>query len=210
MSDSYLASKGTRRNPHMNSVSYYDQNANDFFAATVGADMADTRDRFVSHLPPQGHILDAGCGSGRDAACFLQSGYKVTAFDASKEMVVRATDHSGLPVLHMVFEDITWAVEFDGIWACASLLHVPEVGLPSVMKKLAISLRPSGIFYGSFKYGEGEIERDGRRFTNQTEESLANLMKGIPSLLSVDMWISHDVRPGRADQWLNFLYKRSV
>nr|WP_314623749.1 class I SAM-dependent methyltransferase [uncultured Noviherbaspirillum sp.] len=191
----------------MTSVSYYDQNANDFFAATVGADMADTRDRFLSYLPLQGHVLDAGCGSGRDAACFLQAGYKVTAFDASKEMVVRATSHSGLPVLHLTFEDIAWTAEFDGIWACASLLHVAEVDLPYVINKLAMSLRPNGILYGSFKYGEGYVERDGRRFTNQTEESLAQLMKGIPSLLPVDMWISHDVRPGRTDQWLNFLYQ---
>lgn len=192
----------------MTSASYYDQNADEFFTATIGADMAETRNRFLSHVSVGKHVLDAGCGSGRDAAAFRTAGYKVTAFDASEALVMRATKHTGLPVLHMTFEDIAWVNQFDGIWACASLLHVPCIDLARIIKKLATTLRPSGVFYGSFKYGDGQIERDGRTFTNQTQESLTSLMKAVPSLVPIDLWISQDVRPERTDKWLNFLYKQ--
>jgi SAM-dependent methyltransferase len=192
----------------MKSATYYDLNAEEFFAATVSADMAETRDRFLYYLPLGGHVLDAGCGSGRDALAFLDAGYQVTAFDASKALVARATDHTGLPVLHMTFEEMTWIGDFDGVWACASLLHVHQAELPKIMTKLSVALKPQGVLYGSFKYGVGEVQRDGRTFTNQTEESLDNLMKIVPSLLPIEVWMSHDVRPGRTDKWLNFLYKR--
>lgn len=192
----------------MTSSSYYDVNAEEFFAATVNADMAGARNRFLSHVHTGRHVLDAGCGSGRDIAAFMDAGYRVTAFDASKELVDRATKHAGITVLHMTFEEIAWTSEFDGIWACASLLHVHQSNLVKVMTKLSMALRPHGVLYGSFKYGEGEVQRDGRTFTNQTEETLGDSMKTVPNLIPIDFWISPDVRPERADQWLNFLYQR--
>lgn len=192
----------------MTSGSYYDLNADEFFANTVNADMTATRNRFLSQVSTGRHVLDAGCGSGRDVTAFVDAGYRVTAFDASKELVERATRHTGVHVLHMTFEEIVWTAEFDGIWACASLLHVPQVDLQKVMTKLDMALRPHGVLYGSFKYGKGEVQRDGRTFTNQTETTLGKLMKTVPSLIPIDFWISRDVRPGKADQWLNFLCQR--
>lgn len=192
----------------MTSASYYDLNAEAFFATTVNADMAETRNRFLSRVATGGSVLDAGCGSGRDVAAFADAGYRVTAFDASEALVERAAKHTGMAILHLTFEEIAWVKEFDGIWACASLLHVSQADLHRVMHKLATALKPHGVLYGSFKYGEGEVQRDGRTFTNQTETTLANLMTTVPSLIPIEFWISRDVRPGRADQWLNFLCQR--
>jgi 2-polyprenyl-3-methyl-5-hydroxy-6-metoxy-1,4-benzoquinol methylase len=193
----------------MTSIDYYDSHAEAFFSNTVSADMAATRARFCRHLPPGGRILDAGCGSGRDAAAFAAQGFEVTAFDASSEMVKLASAYLGSPVLQMRFEDVCWKHEFDGIWACASLLHVANDELPSVLCKLADALRPGGVLYGSFKHGTGEVERDGRRFTNHTEASLAASMQGAPALSSIEVWESIDVRPGRNEAWLNFIYTRT-
>jgi 2-polyprenyl-3-methyl-5-hydroxy-6-metoxy-1,4-benzoquinol methylase len=76
---------------------------------------------------PGGRILDAGCGPGRDALAFAERGYELIAFDASTAMVRVARERVGSRiVVHLMrFEDLNGQSEFDGIWACASLLHVP-------------------------------------------------------------------------------------
>src|ERR1700761_7847316 len=98
------------------SIAYYDRNGAQFFDRTAGADMSADHARFHAHVPPGGDILEAGCGSGRDAQVFTKAGYTVTAFDGSAEMVRLATAHTGLPILHKRFDEIDWHDTFDGIW----------------------------------------------------------------------------------------------
>ncbi|MGI4848567.1 MAG: class I SAM-dependent methyltransferase [Janthinobacterium lividum] len=192
----------------MTSISYYDRNADAFFASTVNADMAEARGQFLTHIDTGAHVLDAGCGSGRDTKAFLEHGLLVTAFDASKELVERATEYAGIAVRTMTFDQMEWTEEFDGIWACASLLHVPRSDLPSIMSKLGSALRAGSVLYGSFKYGNTETEKDGRTFTNQTEDTLNDLIEELPDLALIRTWQSLDVRQTRNDQWLNFLCKK--
>ena len=97
-----------------------------------------SRSKFLIHVPAGGDILDAGCGSGRDALAFHRAGYRVTAFDASPEMCRMARQYTDLPVIQMTFQEMTWRSAFDGIWACASLLHVPQVELPDVLGTLFV------------------------------------------------------------------------
>ena len=103
---------------------YYKQFAAEFFGSTVAVDMAAIHQRFLALLKPGAHILDAGCGSGRDAKAFAEAGFRVTAFDASPELARLASDHCGFEVTVRRFEDIAEVEAFDGIWRCASLLHV--------------------------------------------------------------------------------------
>jgi SAM-dependent methyltransferase len=194
----------------MTTIDYYNEQAEQFFQATVDADISTIRQRFLDRIRPGGEILDAGCGSGRDSAAFVNAGYQVTAFDASAELVRLARKHSGTPVLQMRFQDIEWSECFDGIWACASLLHVPNEEMVPVFLKLAESLRKNATLYGSFKLGVGEVERGGRRFTNHTEQSLRQLIERIPQLTLVETWISEDVRPERSESWLNFFCIRAL
>jgi hypothetical protein len=120
--------KATARDgPHPH---YYTQHAAEFFHSTVGVDMAPIRQRFIARLPPGGHILDAGCGSGRDARAFAEAGFRVTAFDASAELARLASAHCGFAVAERRFEDVDEVAQFDGIWCCASLLHVPLAAVP--------------------------------------------------------------------------------
>jgi 2-polyprenyl-3-methyl-5-hydroxy-6-metoxy-1,4-benzoquinol methylase len=103
---------------------YYRQFAAEFFESTVGVDMSPIRERFAAMLDAGARVLDAGCGSGRDAKAFAQQGFRVSAFDASPELAVRASDHCGFAVEVRTFHDVDEVNAYDGIWCCASLLHV--------------------------------------------------------------------------------------
>jgi SAM-dependent methyltransferase len=185
---------------------YYTENAEAFFADTVTVPMDPLYARFLPHIPAGGHILDAGCGSGRDTQAFLARGYRVTAFDASPTLAALAEHHTGRTVQVLRFQDLAWRREFDGIWACASLLHVPAAELPAALRRLVLALRPGGTLYASFKYGRGEREHQGRRFTDLDQAGLQALLSQVPDLRELETWITEDLRPGRAaERWLNTL-----
>ncbi len=189
-------------------LKYYQDNAQTFFDGTVNVDMSSLYEAFTRHLAPGARVLDAGCGSGRDAKAFQEMGYQVEAFDASPAMVELAREHTGLPVKVMTFADVDWKEEFDGIWCCASLLHVSAVELPGVMRRLADALKPGGVWYVSFKYGEGEREVDGRRFTDMDDEGLGALLGSVGGIEVAEMWVTRDKRPGRDEDWFNGVLRK--
>lgn len=189
-------------------LKYYQDNAQTFFDGTVNVDMSSLYETFTRHLAPGARVLDAGCGSGRDAKAFQGMGYQVEAFDASPAMVELAREHTGLPVQLMTFADVDWKEEFDGIWCCASLLHVPALELPGVMQRLAYALKPGGVWYVSFKYGDGEREVDGRRFTDIDEGKLEILLGGLTGIQIDSLWTTQDKRPGRHEIWINGVLRK--
>lgn len=184
-------------------LKYYQDNAQTFFDGTVNVDMSSLYETFTKYLAPGARVLDAGCGSGRDTKAFLEMGYQVEAFDASPAMVELAREHTGLPVQLMTFADVDWKEMFDGIWCCASLLHVPAVELPGVMRRLADALKPGGVGYVSFKYGDGEREVDGRRFTDMDEVRFRTLIEQIIGVEIFELWMTKDKRPCRTEVWVN-------
>lgn len=188
---------------------YYQLHAQRFFSETVDVDMSELYRPFVAHLKPGARILDAGCGSGRDAKAFSEMGYAVEAFDASVELVELARQHTGLPVKQMRFEDVTEVERYDGIWCCASLLHVPLAELPGVMTQLSEALKPGGVWYLSFKYGCGEREKDGRRFTDMDESGFAEVLSGLSGVEVMECWQTHDQRPERDDSWINLVLSKA-
>lgn len=191
------------------SIEYYNKNAEEFYNATASADMSETCNKFLKYIAPGGKILDAGCGSGRDSLYFIKHGYKVVSIDASEEMVRLSSKLTGQQTLLMKFEDVDFKDEFDGIWACASLLHVPKAKIKSVMTKLVQALKENGVFYGSFKYGEGEEFRGERLFNFYDENSLKSLLGEIKQLEILEIWITEDVRPGKeGEMWANCLCRR--
>lgn len=190
-------------------IAHYEAEAEPFFNATVAVDMTPLYGPFLARLAPGAAILDAGCGSGRDARAFRERGYAVTAMEPSPPLARLAEAHCGLAVEVRRFQEIDWCERFDGIWACASLLHVPLTELPDALQRLARALRPAGILYASFKYGSGERERGGRRFTDLDEAGLAELLRQVPDLSLIETWTTADRRPERMDErWLNALLRR--
>lgn len=190
-------------------LSYYDSNAEDFAASTVSVDFSDAQERFLARLDLGSRILDFGCGSGRDAKYFLSRGFAVDASDGSSAMCRVASEYLAMPVKHELFQDLSDIEAYDGIWACASILHELKADLPGLFGKMARALKPNGVIYASFKYGDFEGERNGRYFTCLTEESLAELLADMPALGHCQTWVSSDVRGGRDDElWLNCLICR--
>lgn len=194
--------------PTSQTLDYYNANAQAFAASTVSVDFSATQRRFAQLLPPGGRILDFGCGSGRDSKFFLQEGFDVTATDGSAELCRLARELTGLPVRHELFQDFAETNTYDGIWACASILHLPKAELAGVLAKMVAALKPGGVIYTSFKYGDFEGTRNGRYFTDFTEEGFRSFMQPIEGIRIEDWWVSADVRPGRGDErWLNLLLR---
>ena len=189
-------------------LDYYNQNVTTFIADTISVDLKDTQNKFINALPGD-KILDLGCGSGRDTKYFLEIGLKVTAVDGSEELCKRASDYLGIPVYHMLFQELDLEDEYNGIWACSSILHLPKDELRTVFYKMVTALKSSGVIYTSFKYGEFEGERNGRYFTDFTIELFNEFIKNIPDLKIEEQWITEDVRPGiRDEKWLNLLLRK--
>lgn len=194
---------------NINTLSYYDEKAKEFCENTVNADVSPQRDRFLSFLKESASILDFGCGSGRDTKAFLERGYKIEAIDGSIELCKTASEYTGIEVKNMLFQELNDVEKYDGIWACSSILHISKADLKSVLKKMATALKDDGVIYTSFKYGDFEGERNGRYFSDFTEESFREYISDCSDVSIVDSWITGDVRPGRGEEkWLNLILKK--
>lgn len=192
-------------------LTYYNQNARSYTAATQTLDFRLIQDRFLFRMPRSARILDFGCGSGRDTRYFLNHGFQVDAVDGSSEMCRIAEEYTGIPIRQMLFQELDTVDTYDGIWACASILHLSRSELTDVFHRMAAALRKNGMIYASFKYGSFEGERNGRYFTDFTESDFTEFVGRISELVIQEMWISGDVRSGRGEErWLNTILQKSA
>ena len=193
----------------MDSTEYYNNNAAEFFDRTIDLDMQVYLDRFLEYVPEGGSILDLGCGSGRDSAYFMSMGYDVTAIDGSAEMCSLASIHIGEDVLNMSFSEMDFNDVFDGVWANASLLHVPSDEIGEIISKITRGLKKDGILYMSFHYGESEGIDGERYYTDYRTRKLKQLVAGISELELIDIKKCEDVRPERDVLWIYTLAKKT-
>ncbi|MFN9925516.1 MAG: class I SAM-dependent methyltransferase [Phenylobacterium sp.] len=193
------------------SIAYYETQAEEFFARTVGVDMSAARAGFIARLPPGARVLDAGCGAGRDAAAFRALGYQVTATEAAPSLAALASRHIGLPVEVKTFDQFEWREAFDGVWACASLLHLPRAELPAMVARLRAALVPGGVLWMSFRHGaEDRIENE-RLFVDLDEAGAAALLEAAGGLDLLELSLSEDSRPDRqAFRWLSITARRAA
>ena len=190
-------------------IDYYNLNAENFIESTQNVDMHQAQDRFLQLLDENASILDFGCGSGRDTRYFLDKVYRVTATDGSAELCRWASDFTGIEVKEMLFQELDDMGTYDGIWACSSILHLPKIELLPVICKMCMAFKDSGVIYTSFKYSDFEGVRNGRYFTDFTEDSFKEFIAEIPELTIEEYWITDDVRPGRGDErWLNLILRK--
>ena len=190
-------------------IEYYNENVDKFVNDTQDVVFCATQDLFLSYLNEGDSILDLGCGSGRDTKYFLSKGYKVDATDGSEEICKVASDYTGINVKCLLFNELDEIDKYDGIWACASILHLDRDDLIDVFHRIARALKDNGILYTSFKYSEFEGMRNSRYFTDFTIESFNEFQTNIPEFIIEKKWITRDVRAGREDEkWLNLIMRK--
>ena len=190
---------------------YYNNPQNQYAENTVNADMSYAYSRFLKYLPVTGTVLDLGCGSGRDSLYFIRSGYKVIPIDGSERMCDATTKLIGYKAQHMTFQQLDFENCFDGVWACASLLHISEQELPIIIKRIAKAMKSNGVLYASWKYGDSEhIEKVSNRFfCDMNEERINVIIKDTKLFDLKEMWLSADVREEyKTQKWINVIARK--
>ena len=190
-------------------LNYYNQNADSFTQGTVSVDFSQVQDKFLERLNGGDCILDFGCGSGRDTKYFLKKGMVVDAIDGSVNLCKLASEYTGIKVQNILFQELDEQEKYDGIWACASILHLSKEELSVVLDKMIAALKKNGIIYTSFKYGDFEGERNGRYFIDFTVDSFKEFIENVADVEIVEYWITGDVRQGRGEErWLNIILQK--
>jgi 2-polyprenyl-3-methyl-5-hydroxy-6-metoxy-1,4-benzoquinol methylase len=196
------------------SIKYYNDHANQFIQDTFEADMSATYALFTQYLKPEAIILDIGCGSGRDGKYFLSQGFEVYAHDGSEAMVEHARQFLGDKVALAEFSNFSpleafgKELIFDGLWACASLIHVQEENMINVVNNYVSFLKTEGVFFLSFKLRTENHEKDGRSFTNFTREKLIAFVEQCDDLTVIELQETADVRPGRENEgWISVVVR---
>ena len=194
-----------------NTLTFYNKCSKEYFKATVNVNISKLRFEFIENFKFGDKILDLGCGSGRDSKIFIDSGFEVTAVDGSKELAKLASNFIGQKVVVSTFKNLNINESFNGIWACASLLHINPMKLEELLVKIEKALCNNGILYMSFKYGTREfIDEKDRYFNCYTEGSIKELINKIEGLKIDKVFKTIDVIPGREELvWLNVYVRKN-
>jgi len=148
-------------------LAHYEERAERFAEATRAHDVSQNITALLRHIttPPPYAILDFGCGPGRDLQAFTRLGHRAVGVDGCARFVDMARAASGCPVWHQDFLALALpSAQFDGIFANASLFHVPSRELPRVLGELHAALKPDGVLFSSNPRGNGEEDWNGGRY----------------------------------------------
>ena len=190
-------------NANDKTTQYYSTNSSEYITSTKDVDMAEHYGRFLPYLASGAKVLDVGFGSGRDMLYFASKGFDVVGVDKVVEFVNNA-QNMGLNVHLGDFHNLPCEEAFDGIWACASLLHSDN--LPLAFKNLYKALKKDGYIYLSMKYGKGEKMENGRFYQYIDEEKLNELCQNV-NLSIVEIYTSEDLLK-RNNGWINAVIRK--
>ena len=188
-------------------MSYYKEHSEEFIENTFFCDMSIQYQMFEKYLTHKGKLLDIGFGSGRDSLYFKNKGYEIYSIDPEEEFIKHATSLGLEKTFQIRAEDINFKDTFDGIWACASLLHIPSSSLKEVFKRCSTALKKNGIMYVSFKYGNFEGIRHQKYYTDLDMKSLSYIIDNTEFIL-LETSITKDVRPNKNEKWLNAILRK--
>lgn len=164
-------------------LTFYAENADAYAARDIGERHFKAVEVFTARLAPGACVLDLGCGGGWASERLAQMGFDVHAVDGCAEFAALTSKRIPRPARVLAFEDLDYESAFDGVFASATLHHVPKRALPDVLKRVAAALKPGGVLYASFKQGSGEA-RDtlGRFYAYYEADELQSLINQTPGL----------------------------
>lgn len=193
----------------MSTLTYYNNNAYEYFNTTKMISLDNLYSIFLNYITTKGKILDFGCGSGRDSKYFKDKGYDVYLLDGSINLANIVETELGLKVKVQDFNDFDEKDKYDGVWACASLLHVKKENISNIILKIKNSIHDDGVIYISMKDGVGEeTDNFGRYYNYVNEKEFEELLK--PLHLKVDKYIKTNQRKDDSKNiiWHNFFIKK--
>lgn len=195
----------------MDQTDFYNEQARVYYDKTIELDMSEALEEFISLLPENCPILDLGCGSGRDSLYLIEHGFDVTAMDGASELCGLAEIHIGQDVLCMRYEEMDFESVFDGVWACAALVHIPKNELSNILVKIVNSLRPNGILYMSLKYGDVSGLKNGIYYSEYRTKDIKDIINNFKELELIKIYKTNDIREERKEeQWLNVYIRKTV
>jgi SAM-dependent methyltransferase len=165
-------------------------------------------DSFASHLKPHARVLDLGCGAGRDIALLRQRGFEVAGLDRSQGMLREAQRRVGGDLLGGDMRQLPFAnASLDGVWLCATLLHLPRAAALPALEEIWRVLCKRGVLYVSVQCGEGErwshSEGGPRFFTYYRLEELQKLARQAGYKLP-EVWLNALVQ----DSWIHLIARK--
>lgn len=190
-------------------IEYYNNNANDYFDSTSQVSLEELYNKFLSYIPIGGSIMDLGCGSGRDVKWFRDHGYDAYGLDASEKLVSIACRKLQIPIELGIIEE--WVAEepVDGIWCCASIMHLDEEAVEQFFSNLKYNLKSKGVLFMSVKSGiETGIDRYGRYLRDFEESDIHELLARHQELELKGLWYTEDKLERDSFKWLNILVKK--
>ena len=187
---------------------YYESNAERYATETFSADMSEQYQRFLPLLKNGAKILDVGSGSGRDAYYFQRHGYEVTALEPSKNLCREIRKVFSGEIVCSDIQSYQTTERYDGIWACASLIHLQEEEVLQFFEKIDQYLNDNGIIYISGKNGlsTGKVE-DGRFFLEFTEQLVEKILTVNKQLKLEQLWYTKDLNGRKGFRWLNVIFR---
>lgn len=190
-------------------IDYYNTHAEEYFNSTSQVDLCLLYEKFLKHIPAGGRIIDLGCGSGRDVKWFRDNGYEACGLDASEELVRLTRGTHDIPVEVGSIEAWVAGEPFDGIWCCASLMHLTDNEAEKFFTNLQYNLKSGGVLFASVKSGiETGYDGVGRYLRDFTEEDIRNLLDNATGVNIKEIWYTNDSLDRRDFKWLNFIAVR--
>jgi 2-polyprenyl-3-methyl-5-hydroxy-6-metoxy-1,4-benzoquinol methylase len=197
-------------NVEKGTLNHYDANAKSFWEGTKDHDVTQNIESFLSACVQKKSldILDFGCGPGRDVKYFKTLGHSPTGLDGSEEFCKLASDYTNCPILQQTFLNLELPKgKFDGIFANASLFHIPSQELPKVLSKLHEALRPNGILFSSNPRGNGEGWQ-GQRYVHYMEVKTSQSYLETAGFEIVDHYYRPSGKPRQEQPWLAIVSRR--
>ena len=186
-------------------IAHYDHDPVGFWEATRAHDVAQNRGALLDALDGEGpfDLLDLGCGPGRDLVAFRALGHRAIGVDGCAPFVTMAREHSGCEVWHRDMLALALpAARFDGIFANASLFHVPTSELPRVLAELATALRPRGVLFSSNPRGDNDEGWNGDRWGAYHDLAAWRRYLEAAGLREESHYFRPEGRPREEQRWL--------